>query len=238
MISAVVGTAVALVVLLSGLVAGASASAPVASSQQSMPESVGSAGATQVPQNGQSSQPLAEDVGGGAGSTGGTGSQIGVESVVTGDGRGATPISWAAVLADLDAKRQRLFESADLGLLATYARPDSPVARRDAASYRELGALGARAVGVSARIQKVSLRSMVGSAARLDVIDELSGYRIVRIGSGELLEERPPRQAKRWVVELEKVDGNWLLVDAQPDQGTDTAPARAPATAPATASAK
>lgn len=128
----------------------------------------------------------------------------------------ATPISWAAVLADLDAKRQRLFESGDIGLLVSYARKDSPAARRDSASHEELTALGARAKGVSAKIQNVSLLGMHATSARLDVTDELRGYRVVRADSGELVEELPPRPTKRWVVELEKVDGRWLLVDAQP----------------------
>lgn len=131
----------------------------------------------------------------------------GVQSVVT-------PVSWAAVLAELDRSRQRFFESGDVLDLHSYAKPDSSVAVRDSTTQRELAVLGARAVGMKTTILGIEVLSPERQVTELLVSDELSGYQVVRMSTGDVIETRKARSAANWRVRLEQIGDRWVIVDA------------------------
>ncbi len=136
----------------------------------------------------------------------------------TGDPRAlgtGAPISWAGVLAELDRQRQQYFAAGDTASLAAYAKSGSPAQARDSAAQRELRALGARASGMVSKIVTVKSVAVNTDVAELDVTDELSGYQIVRIDTGAVIETRPARPVATWRVNLERVGERWQLVDSR-----------------------
>ena len=126
----------------------------------------------------------------------------------------SAPVSWAAYLAELDAKRSTAFATGNQALLDDIARAGSAAATRDRDLLAQLRELGVKAVGMTATIVGVSVARQDSSRAELVVTDELSSYRIVRIATGAEIEVRPPRAAKKWRVTLEPVGGAWRLVDS------------------------
>jgi len=125
------------------------------------------------------------------------------------------PVSWAAVLASLDAARQRYFATGAPEELASYTKAGSSVAIRDTATQQELRALGANPTGMSVKILAVSASSTSESSAELDVADEVSAYQIVHTDSGKVIETRSPRPVSRWRVSLERVEDRWVLSDVR-----------------------
>lgn len=125
------------------------------------------------------------------------------------------PVSWAALLAELDLRRQRSFASADAAAVGTYAKAGSAAAARDVASMNELAAMGARAKGMTSKILTVKVVASDAVSADLEVTDELSGYHVVRSDDGAVIEARPSRPAAAWKIRLEKVQGQWLLADSR-----------------------
>ena len=125
------------------------------------------------------------------------------------------PISWAAVLASLDTARQRYFSTGSPEDLARYTKAGSSTAVRDAATQRELRALGAKPTGMTVKILEVSASSINQSVAELAVADEVSAYQIVHIDSGKVIETRSPRPVTQWRVSLERVEDRWVLTDVR-----------------------
>ncbi len=147
-----------------------------------------------------------------------TNSNVDPVATGTGDPRAvgiAAPISWAGVLAELDRQRQQYFAAGDTASLASYAKSGSPAQARDSAAQRELRALGARASGMVSKIVTVKSVAVDTDVAELDVTDELSGYQIVRIDTGAVIETRPARPVATWRVNLERVGERWQLVDSR-----------------------
>lgn len=121
----------------------------------------------------------------------------------------ATPAQWRAVLAWLDDRRARAYETADVALLdSVYV--DGPDHRKDRARVAKLAADKHRVVGLRINYRDVRILTAGASTATLDVIDELPAYRHVD-AKGVLIKPFPGRGLKRWVITLKRTSGEWRV---------------------------
>jgi hypothetical protein len=119
---------------------------------------------------------------------------------------------WGATLAALDADRSRAFAAGDAGRLATVYAPGAPALRRDRELLSELAGAGLRAADLRLTVTDVSVLSRGPHRVTLTVTDVMPAYRLVD-DDGDLVEERPGRDAETWTVELARADGDWRVYD-------------------------
>jgi hypothetical protein len=125
---------------------------------------------------------------------------------------GAPPSGWAGTLAGLDADRSRAFADGDPERLRTVYAPGAPALSRDAAALRRLSGAGLRAQGLRLAATKVDLAGRSDGRVRLAVTDVMPAYRLVDEG-GAVVERRPGRGARSWMVVLARDGERWRVYD-------------------------
>jgi hypothetical protein len=121
----------------------------------------------------------------------------------------STPAEWKAVLAGLDERRSRAYETADVVLIDTVYAP-GPDQRTDRDRVQGLADAKQRVVGLTLSYRDVRVLTSSPTTATLDVIDELPAYRRLD-AAGAVLESYPGRGAKRWVITLRRASGEWRI---------------------------
>ena len=121
---------------------------------------------------------------------------------------------WAAVLAELDARRSRAYAAGDLALLAGLYVPGSPAARRDEEALVALLGRGLRAEDLRLSTTAVRLLRDDGERAQLRVTDLLDDYTLVD-SDGSVVQRRPGRGAASWTVLLQRRPSGWAVYDVR-----------------------
>jgi hypothetical protein len=127
---------------------------------------------------------------------------------------GTPPSGWARTLAVLDADRSRAFAAGDPGRLRKVYAPDAPALRRDTVALRRLSAAGLRAQGLRMAATSVDLAGRSAGRVRLAVTDVMPAYRLVDHG-GTVVEHRPGRGARSWLVVLARDGERWRVYDVE-----------------------
>lgn len=121
----------------------------------------------------------------------------------------STTDEWRTVLAALDARRSRAYETADVALIDSVYVP-GPDQVKDHALIAGLATSKERVVGLRLNYRDVRVLTSSGVAATLDVIDELPRYRQLD-AKGGLIKAFPARGAKRWMITLTRTVGEWRI---------------------------
>ena len=123
--------------------------------------------------------------------------------------------AWTEVLRDLDLRRAAAFANADEGVLASVDAAGSPALAADLAVVGALAAAHLQARGYRLSILDVRPVRVAAGAAVLSVRDVRRAYQLVADGSS-VVAYRPERAAARWIVELVRMGGRWLVSAVRP----------------------
>ncbi|MEO6713077.1 MAG: serine/threonine-protein kinase [Mycobacteriales bacterium] len=130
---------------------------------------------------------------------------------------GASPSTadeWAAVLAALDARRARAYETADVVMIESIYAPGLDQ-QKDRDRVLGLAAAKQRVVGLRLNYRDVRVLTSSDIAATLDVIDELASYEVLDV-KGDVVKSYPARAAKRWLISLKRLNGQWRIWEIAP----------------------
>jgi hypothetical protein len=125
------------------------------------------------------------------------------------------PVSWFAVVARLESLRAAAFERADPAELATVYVPGAPAYQIDLATVRSLQSRGLHAAGFAATVEQVRIRTSTATAAKLRVVDRLSGYTLVT-ADGVVEGRGGGRSDKAFTMRLSRVAGAWRVAAVTP----------------------
>jgi hypothetical protein len=128
--------------------------------------------------------------------------------------------TWAQVLGALDERRAAAFAAGALPVLARVYTPGSPAGARDRASLDRLVTSGSTAHGVRPAVLSavaVSPRDArpdgPDSRVVLSVVDRLPVSYVVDVRGG--VTRASTRSARRWLVTMARVTGEWRVVDVR-----------------------
>ncbi len=113
---------------------------------------------------------------------------------------------WWAVLAELDARRVRTLTQLAPALLPTYAQAGSRAWEEDAALLADLTGRGLRPQGLASRVLAVERVTHDGAQARLQVVDERTGYSLAD-STGAVVAQVEPAGPRRWAITLSRLPG-------------------------------
>jgi eukaryotic-like serine/threonine-protein kinase len=122
---------------------------------------------------------------------------------------------WTSVVQSLATSRSRAFAEADPSLLASVYLAGSSAYDMDRATVQSLLGRGLRAQGFATTVEQVRVEQASASAARLHVVDELSGYTLVD-GSGAAHGRGPPRGRRAYTMSLRRTGSGWRVVALTP----------------------
>lgn len=121
----------------------------------------------------------------------------------------STAADWRTLLAALDERRSDAYASADVRLIDSVYAP-GPDQRKDHDLVAGLAADKERVVGLRLNYLEVKVLTSSTRGATLDVIDELPAYQQLD-ASGALVKAYAGRPARRWVITLKRVSGEWRI---------------------------
>lgn len=121
----------------------------------------------------------------------------------------STAADWRTLLASLDERRSDAYASADVRLIDSVYAP-GPDQRKDHDLVAGLAANKERVVGLRLNYVDVKVLTSSMTVATLDVIDELPAYQQLD-ASGALVKAYAGRPARRWVITLKRVSGEWRI---------------------------
>lgn len=110
---------------------------------------------------------------------------------------------WWHVFERLDRRRVDVLAEGDSRRLGEYAVPGSSAHHADAQLLADLAARGVHPEGLSSRILAIEDVTAEGSRVRARIVDLRSGYRLVDVASGKVVERVARAGARRWEVILE-----------------------------------
>ena len=117
---------------------------------------------------------------------------------------------WSGILAELDARREAAFASADVRALEdVYVTGSAPLVA-DAQAVRVLRAAEATAPGVRHVIRRMSVVESRGGRATLEVTDQLGAYRMVG-PAGATVRTVPARGDRTYRLELVRTPAGWRI---------------------------
>ncbi len=125
------------------------------------------------------------------------------------------PVDWAAVLAELDTRREEAFARADPTLLDAVYAPGAAPREADAAVLRALGAAGRTATGVRHDVLEVRPGAATAERVELLVTDRLAPATVLGPG-GALVERRPGRGPSSYEVVLVPGAEQWRIAELTP----------------------
>lgn len=120
-----------------------------------------------------------------------------------------TAQEWRSVLAGLDARRSRAYETADVALIDSVYSP-GPDQAKDHERVAALAADKQRVIGLRLDYRDIRVLTSNSSEATLDVVDELPAYRQVD-AQGKLVKAYAARSAKRWLISFKRTSEGWRI---------------------------
>jgi hypothetical protein len=122
---------------------------------------------------------------------------------------------WLSVVQSLATARSQAFAEADPSLLSSVYVAGSSAYDADRATIQSLLGRGLRARGFAVTVQQVRVEQAGGSSARLQVVDELSGYTLVD-ATGAAHGRGPPRGRRAYTMSLRRTGAGWRVVALTP----------------------
>ena len=122
----------------------------------------------------------------------------------------AGPPAWTSVVQRLASARAAAFARADPSLLSTVYVAGAPAYSADSATLRSLAGRGLRARGFAITVEQVQVEQASGAAARLRVVDRLSGYTLVD-GSGAARGSGPGAPSRGFTMVLRRTESGWRI---------------------------
>lgn len=131
---------------------------------------------------------------------------------------------WAAVVSDLDERRDRAVGHVDPAGVADVDERGSPAADADMTLVDQLQSAGAHAEHLAHTVRSVSLVGAEPTAVTLRVVDAMPAYELVAAADGAVLVRRPARPHAGWLVHVVRqhpgADGwRFRLVEREPVSG-------------------
>jgi hypothetical protein len=128
---------------------------------------------------------------------------------------GTTAPAWTSIVQGLAATRAASFARADASLLAGVYAPGSSAYGTDLETVRSLADRGLRARGFAITVERVAVDRASDSAARLHVVDRLSGYTLVD-ASGAVQGRGSGSASRGFTMSLRRTRSGWRIAALTP----------------------